>query len=86
MFGFSFDAIVAVHDTARLPDWKFGVKPELAASPYSQMPDKVFASELHMDTPRVQTQIVSRRKGAFGDRNSIGFRHTFFIQRSNSSN
>jgi hypothetical protein len=86
MSGFSFDAIVAVHDTARLPDRKFGVKAELAASPYSQMSDKVFASELHMDTPRMQTQIVSRRKGAFGDGNSIGRHNTFFIQRLNSSN
>jgi hypothetical protein len=57
MFGSSFDAIDVVRGTARLPDQKFDVEPELATSPYSQMPDKVSASELHMDTLRVQTQL-----------------------------
>jgi hypothetical protein len=57
MFGSSFDAIDSVRGAARLPDQKFDVQPELATSPYSQMSDKVSASELHMDTLRVQTQL-----------------------------
>jgi hypothetical protein len=86
MFGSSFDAIDAVRNTARLLDQKFDVQPELATSPYSQMSDKVFASELHTDTHRVQIQIVSRRRRAIGDGKSIGGRYTIFIQRQNSSN